>query len=879
YKKALENAGFKTIAVGYSSFREHPEVKDILSVLRALQDKTNAEAYLRVLATPRLAVRARDLRLLAEIANEQNRLHRYEVLAKIGVVPEVELKKDKLRLEQKHRSEVPNAIFLGDILCNKEYEHLIVNSDISEIGKEKILFFSHLMQYLQQFIYHDINELVFKVCVALNVDIDGSIADAIEHENIHATQMSNSIYAMDYLATAFKQELTVNERPTLSGFLAWIDCMSDFDDVENLQAANQESADVILLSVHQAKGLEWDAVAVVDMNPSLFPSNAGDNLKIVLDELECLDDSSAEEKIETIDAENESYAENDSDQDIDVNEIIDGKNFVDDFKIPAYISTAKSWLEKPLETPVPARTDYHILPNFPHDSRAQTFDEVIRDIKNLLLDEQDLQRDDLDSRTIISVANNLVREACENYNSISKNRHDIEDGYLSQREEYGTRRHIEERRLAYVAITRAKYDVLLLNVNSNSQNKPNISNFWQEVYDGLQCDAVKQEVDNDTPIANYYNSQRISEGIVIEGEKTNIADVGVRGYFIGDDAQEYLDAVVGNCLENEEPKRKLRSWPIGLSEKVAGSLSGSVERVERMGNSGNAAQLSLTQQAQRLVNDSFFMDSYVQEDESADTQLLIERAKQVVEGKYSYSVSDIQRGVLESGNIDEQTSKYIMRPLPLLYNEAPEDGTQFHDWAEAFVTSYNKAKLSKQEQAAIDEIRKDDNIFAQNKNENGLSREQIIAQVEQLNTTETSLTPNERKFNVWKQRLVSSPWAYRVPIVAEYALRLRIPQWDNRQVIGKADAVFLGGIDSQDENKRITIIDWKTGVRPTREQDIAHKLEQLDIYRLLFSRAWGIPIEQIDAALYYVSEEKEENRIIPTVNKTQEEILNQYASA
>ena len=42
--------------------------------------------------------------------------------------------------------------------------------------------------------------------------------------------------------------------------------------------------DVELMTVHQSKGLEWDAVAVVGLTAVGFPSNQGDHLKIVLDE-------------------------------------------------------------------------------------------------------------------------------------------------------------------------------------------------------------------------------------------------------------------------------------------------------------------------------------------------------------------------------------------------------------------------------------------------------------------------------------------------------------------------------------------------------------------------------------------------------------------
>ena len=35
--------------------------------------------------------------------------------------------------------------------------------------------------------------------------------------------------------------------------------------------------DVVLMTVHQSKGLEWDAVAVVGMRDGTFPSSQGDH--------------------------------------------------------------------------------------------------------------------------------------------------------------------------------------------------------------------------------------------------------------------------------------------------------------------------------------------------------------------------------------------------------------------------------------------------------------------------------------------------------------------------------------------------------------------------------------------------------------------------
>ena len=92
-------------------------------------------------------------------------------------------------------------------------------------------------------------------------------------------------------------------------------------------------------------------------------------------------------------------------------------------------------------------------------------------------------------------------------------------------------------------------------------------------------------------------------------------------------------------------------------------------------------------------------------------------------------------------------------------------------------------------------------------------------------------------------------------------------------VNGKLDAVFFGGLDETDETKRYTVVDWKTGVKPRKPDEIKEKLAQLDLYRLLLAAMEGVPLDAIDACLYYVSEPHEADRELDALDKTEEEIL------
>ncbi|MGO2097493.1 MAG: PD-(D/E)XK nuclease family protein, partial [Candidatus Microbacterium stercoravium] len=67
-------------------------------------------------------------------------------------------------------------------------------------------------------------------------------------------------------------------------------------------------------------------------------------------------------------------------------------------------------------------------------------------------------------------------------------------------------------------------------------------------------------------------------------------------------------------------------------------------------------------------------------------------------------------------------------------------------------------------------------------------------------------------------------------------------------MICKLDAVYRRG-------DRIEIVDWKTGKAPRTPAERADRMLQLALYRLAYHRRHGVPLEQIDVALFYVADE------------------------
>lgn len=90
----------------------------------------------------------------------------------------------------------------------------------------------------------------------------------------------------------------------------------------------------------------------------------------------------------------------------------------------------------------------------------------------------------------------------------------------------------------------------------------------------------------------------------------------------------------------------------------------------------------------------------------------------------------------------------------------------------------------------------------------------------------------------------SSEWANRAPVHVEIPVETRI---GDVVVRGRIDAVF------RDADGRWDLVDWKTG-RPPSARQLQTKAVQLAVYRLAWSRLKGVPLEDVRAAFYYVSE-------------------------
>ncbi|WP_348519566.1 PD-(D/E)XK nuclease family protein [Bifidobacterium sp. ESL0798] len=223
-----------------------------------------------------------------------------------------------------------------------------------------------------------------------------------------------------------------------------------------------------------------------------------------------------------------------------------------------------------------------------------------------------------------------------------------------------------------------------------------------------------------------------------------------------------------------------------------------------------------------------------------------------------------------AGNMSKKESRNywraLVRPIPRVASPAAEAGTRLHAWAQRFVDAFGADEVA--------ETPADDGISAVAGGNQSETRASLIAGLEYSERNpEANRTAADRKILTWQRRLVESRWASRRPYAAEEQIVVAIAELGNRIVNGKLDAVFYGGLDVDDPTKRFTIVDWKTGKRPTTQEDIDRKLAQLDMYRLMFSQMKNIPLDSIDATLYYLDVAREDRREEHAKPKSKLEIL------
>ncbi|MDX6322378.1 MAG: ATP-dependent helicase UvrD/PcrA [Propionibacteriaceae bacterium] len=238
--------------VGLGGLLTLPEVMDVTSTLRLIDDVTANPNLVRLLTGPRWRIGPRDLALLGRRAREL--AHHHDLDAGQGAGEAL-----LAALEGAVADVDPT-----EVVCLLDALESPGDAGYSEAALERFGRLSAELAYLRRHGDEPLLDLTRRVIVTLGLDVE-----------LMATPEFNRTARRDQLGTfvdAVADYVDVDGDASLSGLLSYL--QAEIDQGNGLdQAVPSDREAVKLLTVHKAKGLEWGVVFLPALMKGVFPSD------------------------------------------------------------------------------------------------------------------------------------------------------------------------------------------------------------------------------------------------------------------------------------------------------------------------------------------------------------------------------------------------------------------------------------------------------------------------------------------------------------------------------------------------------------------------------------------------------------------------------
>lgn len=255
FADALAERGIPHRILGLGGLLSTPEVVDVVAVLRVLDDPRQGSALIRILSGPRFGIGLSDLAALRRLADTLAR--RGPDLAPLA--PEV-LERMRDSVGPDEQSSIIDAL---DRLRSLRPDSPLL-AELSREGAERLRAASAMFQRLRGVLGGPIPEVIRAIERELLLDIELAANETRGPAGLATAQLRSFLDEIQGF-------LAVDERGSLSSLLAWLDHAEQTDELMP-RTEPPEPGVVQLLTIHGAKGLEWDAVAVVRMVQDELPA-------------------------------------------------------------------------------------------------------------------------------------------------------------------------------------------------------------------------------------------------------------------------------------------------------------------------------------------------------------------------------------------------------------------------------------------------------------------------------------------------------------------------------------------------------------------------------------------------------------------------------
>jgi len=252
--RALQERGLPYRVIGMGGLLATPEVVDVRAALQAAHDASRGDALMRLLTNLRLGIT--DLHALQDWARHLARR------AAVALTDDEERRLDP-REESSLVEAVENPPAVG---WTSPRGHTM-----SAAGAARVRELGGVLRQIRALGYLSLPELVVATEQLLELDIE--VAARAGSGGAGAARAALDAFAE--VAATFTAD---TDRATLGAFLAWLDAAEERErglDAVETGETEPDSAVVQILTVHAAKGLEWDVVAVPGMVETQFPGYDG----------------------------------------------------------------------------------------------------------------------------------------------------------------------------------------------------------------------------------------------------------------------------------------------------------------------------------------------------------------------------------------------------------------------------------------------------------------------------------------------------------------------------------------------------------------------------------------------------------------------------
>lgn len=271
--RALRNYGISPYIVGIGGLVTQPTITDIRAVMRVLVDPDHGPSVMRLISN--LDLSSNDISILWDWARElgRKRVHTRKpdevetdetATAETGQKAEQDPAADQGKnAEQGKSGQDLRVEFLLDTVLNPPEVgwNRRAGQGFSALARSRVMQLSRRLNFVREHFDLGIAQVISRVVTAFDLDIDIQ-SDPLENQGEVA------IDAFIEIAANFESETPY---ASVKNFLDWVDMTVEADERYEVPVAELDDDTVKILTIHQAKGLEWDKVVVVGLNENDFP--------------------------------------------------------------------------------------------------------------------------------------------------------------------------------------------------------------------------------------------------------------------------------------------------------------------------------------------------------------------------------------------------------------------------------------------------------------------------------------------------------------------------------------------------------------------------------------------------------------------------------